>query len=205
MAKFIVLDDRGNTHVLSDAEVEINWEADVDPAETRWPVSPWCAPRFGTSRVSGSSRVPMVTLNADASEADRLKALGFGEDMKLVRRGSQIDPADIRKGDRIRVEWSHDDGTTLAREETARCNGYSYTSTPDQRRIYLLERAPFKLPTTPGAVVRVETDEDMEGAAEYVLSSDRIWRGGENGSKFHEDYFEAHFDGDPQILVDGES
>lgn len=209
MAKLIIEDDKGNTHVLPNAEVTLDWKADVDPlVETRWLAHPlFTRPSGGKTVAAASTHSPMTTLSLDASESDRLKALGFGEDMKLVRQGTPIAPADIRKGDRIRIEWIYDDGTTLTREEIARCDGYVYTSTstPDQRRIYLLERAPFKLPTTPGAVVRVETDEDCDGAAEYVLSSDRIWRGGENGSKFHEDYFEEHFDGDPQILVGGES
>ena len=212
MAKLIIIDDKGNTHVLPDADVTFEWESDrdaFDPA-ARWTARPLFArPSYGKTVVAASTHSPMTTISLDASEADRLAALGFGEDMKLVRQGSRIDPDDVRKGDRIRIEFTHDDGTTIAREETARRNGspshvlYPYQS-GIERRVYLLERAPFKLPTTPGAVVRVETDEDCDGAADYVLDLGGVWRGGESGSKFHEDDFEDHFDGDPQILVGGD-
>lgn len=210
MAKLIIEDDKGNTHVLPDADVTFEWESDPDASDpaARWLARPLFArPSYGKTLVAASTHSPMTTLSLDASESERLEALGFGEDMKLVRQGTPIAPADIRKGDRIRIEWIYDDGTTLTREEIARCDGYVYTSTstPDQRRIYLLERAPFKLPTTPGAVVRVETDEDVDGAADYVLDLGGVWRGGENGSRFYADTFEEHFDGDPQILVGGES
>ena len=209
MTKLIIIDDKGNTHVLPDAEVTFEWESapdDSDPAD-RWLARPLFArPSYGKTVVAASTHSPMTTISLDASEADRLKAFGFGEDMKLVRQGSRIDRADVRKGDRIRIEWTYDDGTILAREETARYSGPTpYASQSDvEQKVYLLERAPFKLPTTPGSVVRVETDEDCDGAAEYVLGLDHIWRGGESGSKFHEDDFEDHFDGDPQILVDGD-
>ena len=205
MAKLGIEDDQGRTHVLHDAEVTIEWETDRDLTEVQWP-SPWFTrPSGGKTIVAASTRSPMTSL-PDSSESDRLAALGFGEDMKLVRRGKEIDPDDVRKGDRIRLEWTYGDGTTIAREETARRNGhtsYPYQSSIE-RRVYLLERAPFKLPTTPGAVVRVETDEDCDGAADYVLDLGGVWRGGESGSKFHEDDFENHFDGDPQILVGGD-
>ena len=209
MAKLIIEDDKGNTHVLPNAEVTLDWKADVDPlVETRWLAHPlFTRPSGGKTVVAASTHSPMTTLSLDASESDRLAALGFGEDMKLVRQGSRIDRADVRKGDRIRLEWTYDDGTTVAREETARYSGPTpYASQSDvEQKVYLLERAPFKLPTTPGAVVRVETDEDCDGAADYVLDLGGVWRGGENGSRFYADTFEEHFDGDPQILVGGES
>lgn len=207
MAKLILIDDRGHTHVLPNAQATIDWESDFDAP----PVFPYTSSTLfrrnsGKTLVAASTHSPMTTLSLDASEADRLKAFGFGEDMKLVRQGSRIDRADVRKGDRIRLEWTYDDGTILAREETARYSGPTpYASQSDvEQKVYLLERAPFKLPTTPGAVVRVETDEDVDGAADYVLDLGGVWRGGESGSKFHEDDFEDHFDGDPQILVGGD-
>ena len=206
MTKLIIEDDKGNTHVLPDADVTIEWETDNDPAD-RWIARPLFArPAYGKTLVAASTHSPMTTLSLDASESDRLAALGFGEDMKLVRRGKEIDPDDVRKGDRIRLEWTYDDGTILAREETSRRNGRPSDSPilGDKRKVYLLERAPFKLPTTPGAVVRVETDEDCDGAADYVLDLGGVWRGGENGSAFNADTFEDHFDGDPQILVGGD-
>lgn len=202
MTKLIIEDDKGNTHVLPDADVTIEWETDNDPAD-RWIARPlFTRPAYGKTLVAASTHSPMTTLSLDASESDRLAALGFGEDMKLVRRGKEIDPDDVRKGDRIRLEWTYDDGTILAREETSRRNGRPSES---PILVYLLERAPFKLPTTPGAVVRVETDEDVDGAADYVLDLGGVWRGGENGSAFNAEHFEEHFDGDPQILVGGES
>ena len=207
MSKLIVIGDNGSAYIYPDAQVTIDWESDFDAP----PVFPYTASTLfrrnsGKTVIAASTLSPSTRLSADASEAERLAAFGFGEDMKLVRQGSRIDRADVRKGDRIRIEWTYDDGTTLAREETARYNGPTpYASQSDvEQKVYLLERAPFELPTTPGAVVRVETDEDCDGAAEYVLGLDRVWRGGESGSKFHEDYFEDHFDGDPQILVGGD-
>ena len=207
MTKLIIEDDQGRTHILHDADVTIEWETDNDPAADRWLARPLFArPSYGKTLVAASTRSPMTTLPT-GSESERLEALGFGEDMKLVRRGKEIDPDDVRKGDRIRLEWTYDDGTILAREETSRRNGRPSDSPilGDKRKVYLLERAPFKLPTTPGAVVRVETDEDVDGAADYVLDLGGVWRGGENGSRFYADTFEEHFDGDPQILVGGES
>lgn len=206
MAKLILIGDDDSAYIYPDAEVTIDWESDIVDAP---PVFPYTSSTLfrrnsGKTVLAASTLSPSTHLSADAPEADRLAAFGFGEDMKLVHRGSPVDLADIRKGDRIRIEWTYDDGAVLSREETAPRNGYAYLGESEHRSIYLLERAPFKLPTTPGSVVRVETDEDCDGAAEYVLSSDRIWRGGESGSKFHEDYFEDHFDGDPQILVGGD-
>ena len=207
MAKLILIGDNGSADILHDVRVTIDWESDFDAP----PVFPYSSSTLlrrnsGKTVVAASTHCPMVHLPADASEAERLAAFGFGEDMKLVRQGSRIDPDDVRKGDRIRIEWTYGDGTTLAREETVRRNGH--TSYPYQsgieRRVYLLERAPFKLPTTPGAVVRVETDEDCDGAADYVLDLGGVWRGGENGSAFNAEHFEDHFDGDPQILVAGD-
>lgn len=208
MSKLILIDDEGHTYVFPDAQVTIEWESDFDaPSVFPYTSSTLFRRNSGRTVIAASTHSPSTHLSADAPEADRLKALGFGEDMKLVRRGKEIDPADVREGDRIRIEWTYGDGTTLAREETVRRNGH--TSYPYQsgieRRVYLLERAPFKLPTTPGAVVRVETDEDCDGAADYVLDLGGVWRGGENGSAFNADTFEEHFDGDPQILVGGES
>lgn len=206
MAKLILIGDNGSADILHDVRATIDWESDIVDDPDRWMTRPrFPRPNSGKTVVAASTHCPMVHLSADASEAERLAAFGFGEDMKLVRQGSRIDPDDVRKGDRIRIEWTYGDGTTLAREETVRRNGH--TSYPYQsgieRRVYLLERAPFKLPTTPGAVVRVETDEDCDGAADYVLDLGGVWRGGENGSAFNAEHFEDHFDGDPQILVDG--
>lgn len=208
MAKLILIGDDDSAYIYPDAEVTIDWESDIVDDPDRWMTRlRFPRPNSGKTVLAASTHSPSTHLSADAPEADRLAAFGFGEDMKLVRRGKEIDPDDVRKGDRIRLEWTYDDGTTLAREETVRRNGH--TSYPYQsgieRRVYLLERAPFKLPTTPGAVVRVETDEDCDGAADYVLDLGGVWRGGENGSAFNADTFEEHFDGDPQILVDGES
>ena len=207
MAKLVLLSDNGSADILHDVRATIDWESDIVDDPDRWMTRlRFPRPNSGKTVVAASTHCPMVHLSADASEAERLAAFGFGEDMKLVRQGSRIDRADVRKGDRIRIEWTYDDGTTLAREETARYNGPTpYASQSDvEQKVYLLERAPFELPTTPGAVVRVETDEDCDGAADYVLDLGGVWRGGENGSKFHEDDFEDHFDGDPQILVDGD-
>ena len=209
MAKLVLLSDNGSADILHDVRATIDWESDFD-APSVFPYTSstlFPRPNSGKTVVAASTHCPMVHLSADASEAERLAAFGFGEDMKLVRQGSRIDPDDVRKGDRIRIEWTYGGGTTLAREETSRRNGrpsYPYQS-GIERRVYLLERAPFKLPTTPGAVVRVETDEDCDGAADYVLDLGGVWRGGENGSAFNADTFEEHFDGDPQILVGGES
>ena len=207
MAKLILIGDDDSAYIYPDAEVTIDWESDIVDGPDRWMTRPrFPRPNSGKTVVAASTHCPMVHLPADASEAERLAAFGFGDDMKLVRQGSRIDPDDVRKGDRIRIEWTYGDGTTLAREETVRRNGH--TSYPYQsgieRRVYLLERAPFKLPTTPGAVVRVETDEDCDGAADYVLDLGGVWRGGENGSAFNAEHFEDHFDGDPQILVAGD-
>lgn len=205
MAKLILIGDNDSADILHDVRATIDWESDIVDDPDRWMTRPrFLRPHSGKTVVAASTHCPMVHLPADASEAERLAAFGFGDDMKLVPRGKEIAPADVLKGDRIRIEWTYPDGSVLSREETSPRNGYVYPGSAEQRSIYLLERAPFKLPTTPGSVVRVETDEDCDGAAEYVLSSDRIWRGGENGSKFHEDDFEDHFDGDPQILVAGD-
>ena len=206
MAKLVLLSDNGSADILHDVRATIDWESDIVDDPDRWMTRPrFPRPNSGKTVVAASTHCPMVHLSADASEADRLKAFGFGEDMKLVRQGSRIDRADVRKGDRIRIEWTYDDGTILAREETARYSGPTpYASQSDvEQKVYLLESAPFKLPTTPGAVVRVETDEDCDGAADYVLDLGGVWRGGENGSAFNAEHFEDHFDGDPQILVDG--
>ena len=208
MAKLILISDNGSADILHDVRATIDWESDIVDDPDRWRTRlRFPRPNSGKTVVAASTHCPTVHLSADASEAERLAALGFGEDMKLVRQGSRIDRADVRKGDRIRIEWTYDDGTTLAREETARYSGPTpYASQSDvEQKVYLLERAPFKLPTTPGAVVRVETDEDCDGAADYVLDLGGVWRGGENGSTFDAKYFEEHFDGDPQILVGGES
>lgn len=204
MTKLFVINDNGSAYIYPDAQVTIDWESDFDAP----PVFPYTSSTLsrrnsGKTVIAASTHCPSTRLSADAPEDVRLAALGFGEDMKLVRRGKEIAVSDIRKGDRIRIEWTYSDGSVLSREETSPRDGYVYPGSANRRTVYLLERAPFKLPTTPGSVIRVETDEDCDGAAEYVLSSDRIWRGGENGSKFHEDYFEDHFDGDPQILVAG--
>ena len=207
MAKLILIGDDDSAYIYPDAEVTIDWESDIVDGPDRWMTRPrFPRPHSGKTVLAASTHSPSTHLSADAPEADRLKAFGFGEDMKLVRQGSRIDRADVRKGDRIRIEWTHEDGTTLAREETARYSGPTpYASQSDvEQKVYLLERAPFKLPTTPGAVVRVETDEDVDGAADYVLDLGGVWRGGESGSKFHEDDFEDHFDVDPQILVGGD-
>ena len=207
MAKLILIDDRGLTHVLPDVEATLDWESDIvdDDLPARWMTRPrFPRPHSGKTVLAASTRSPMTTISPDASEADRLKALGFGDDMKLVRQEKKIAPADVREGDRIRIEWTYPDGSVLSREETAPRGGYAYLGESEHRSIYLLERAPFKLPTTPGSVVLVETDGDCEGPAEYVLDLGGVWRGGESGSKFHEDYFEDHFDGDPQILVGGD-
>lgn len=208
MAKLILIGDNDSADILHDVRATIDFESDFDAP----PVFPYTSSTLfrrnsGKTVVAASTHCPMVHLSADASEAERLAAFGFGEDMKLVRQGSRIDRADVRKGDRIRIEWTHEDGTTLAREETARYSGPTpYASQSDvEQKVYLLERAPFKLPTTPGSVVRVETDEDCDGAADYVLDLGGVWRGGENGSAFNAEHFEEHFDGDPQILVGGES
>lgn len=208
MAKLILIGDNDSADILHDVRATIDWESDFDaPSVFPYTSSTLFRRNSGKTVLAASTHSPSTHLSADASEAERLAAFGFGDDMKLVRRGKEIDRADVRKGDRIRIEWTYDDGTTLAREETARYNGPTpYASQSDvEQKVYLLERAPFKLPTTPGAVVRVETDEDCDGAADYVLDLGGVWRGGESGSKFHEDYFEEHFDGDPQILVGGES
>ena len=208
MAKLILIGDDDSAYIYPDAEVTIDWESDIVDGPDRWMTRPrFPRPHSGKTVLAASTLSPSTHLSADAPEADRLAAFGFGEDMKLVRRGKEIDPDDVRKGDRIRLEWTYDDGTILAREETSRRNGRPSDSPilGDKRKVYLLERAPFKLPTTPGAVVRVETDEDCDGAADYVLDLGGVWRGGENGSAFNADTFEEHFDGDPQILVDGES
>lgn len=206
MTKLIIEDDKGNLYVYRDADVSIDWEADPIDRESIWPISPFSSrPRSASTTISASTRSPAVRVDSSASESTRLAALGLGEDMKLVRRGKEIAFYEIQKGDRVRVEWNFpNDDITYTREEVA--------DRPDSihppafgAKVYLLERAPFKLPTTPGSVVRVETVEDCDGAADYVLGLDRLWRGGENGSTFHEDYFEGHFDGDPQILVGGES
>lgn len=208
MAKLILISDNDSADILHDVRATIDFESDFDaPSVFPYTSSTLFRPNSGKTVLAASTHCPMVHLSADASEAERLAALGFGEDMKLVRQGSRIDRADVRKGDRIRIEWTYDDGTTLAREETARYNGPTpYASQSDvEQKVYLLERAPFKLPTTPGSVIRVETDEDCDGAADYVLDLGGVWRGGENGSAFNADTFEEHFDGDPQILVGGES
>lgn len=208
MAKLILIGDNDSADILHDVRATIDWESDIVDDPDRWMTRPrFLRPHSGKTVVAASTHCPMVHLPADASEAERLAAFGFGDDMKLVRRGKEIDRADVRKGDRIRIEWAYDDGTILAREETARYSGPTpYASQSDvEQKVYLLERAPFKLPTTPGAVVRVETDEDVDGAADYVLDLGGVWRGGENGSAFNAEHFEEHFDGDPQILVGGES
>ena len=207
MAKLILISDNDSADILHDVRATIDWESDFDaPSVFPYTSSTLFRRNSGKTVLAASTHSPSTHLSADASEAARLAAFGFGEDMKLVRRGKEIDPDDVRKGDRIRTEWTYDDGTILAREETARYSGPRPSGErTDHRSIYLLERAPFELPTTPGAVVRVETDEDCDGAADYVLDLGGVWRGGENGSAFNADTFEEHFDGDPQILVGDES
>src|SRR5690606_31595590 len=136
MSKLILLDDEGHTYVFPDAQVTIDWESDIVDGPDRWMTRPrFPRPHSGKTVIAASTLSPSTHLSADAPEADRLAAFGFGDDMKLVRRGSPIAASDVREGDRIRIEWTHDDGAVLSREETSPLNGYVYVGGAE-RKVY---------------------------------------------------------------------
>lgn len=91
----------------------------------------------------------------------------------LRNPGEPIDPADIREGDRVRIEYSDGEAREWAVKHDAGGDCDVYGTTGD--KYFLLDRPKPELPTEPGSVVRVG---DAEGGLYRTLGRDGVWRSG---------------------------